>query len=123
MTADYKVSKDVVEAAYQASLSWLKLLDKEKYGDSWEKSSSLMKTAIQKEAWTHVLEQTHKPFGHLISRDIMDKRAAKNPKGLPPGEYMVMVYKSSFAHKASTLELVTLYLEKGHWNIVTYQAN
>ncbi len=112
-----------VEKGYQASLSWLALLDKENYSESWDQSSSLMKSTIENQSWNQILQQTRKNLGKVISRTIVDKRIAKNPKDLPPGNYLVMVYKTQFKNKASALELVTLFLENDQWRTVTYQSN
>jgi len=117
------VDRPTVEAAAQASLAWLKLFDQGKYGDSWDKGSSLLKGSIEREGWVQMQNQTHKPFGSVIKREVADERFAKNPHGLPPGDYMVMVYRTTFSNKKSAIEIVTLFLEKGHWSVVTYQAS
>lgn len=120
-------SKDVptegAEEAAKASKDWLTLLDNGRYGDSWEKASSLLKKTMPKNGWEQVLEKTRKPLGSVGSREAIDQRVAKNPHGLPPGSYMVLFYKTKFAQKAMAYELVTLFNEDGHWRVVTYQVN
>lgn len=112
-----------LEAATAATQEWLDLLDKQNYANSWDKSSNLMKSAISKDEWALIMDRTRKPLGTVKSREILDKRTAKNPQGLPEGDYMVMFYKTVFSHKDMAYELVTLYLENGQWRVVTYQVN
>lgn len=121
----HTISEEAIEAAYHASEAWLKLIDQGKYGDSWDKGAILLQEAIPKEQWMHIQEQTRKPFGKTNSRVIADKRTAHNPHGLRPGDYTVMVYKTSFSHKPSTIEIVTLFYDekKKNWGVVTYQVN
>lgn len=112
-----------LQASAIASQSWLNLLDKGNYAGSWDQASSIMKHTIPKEEWQHILEKVRKPLGHMNSRQVLDQRTAKNPQGLPPGDYMVMFYKTSFEKKAMAYELVTLYLEDGEWRVLTYQVD
>lgn len=112
-----------VEAATIATQDWLNLIDKQKYAESWEKASALMKLAISQDEWIKVMNQSRKNLGSVKTREILDKRTAKNPQGLPQGDYMVMFYKTAFSHKDMAYELVTLFLEEGQWRVVTYQVN
>lgn len=112
-----------LQASALASLNWLNLIDKGRYGDSWEQASALMKLTIHKDEWEKLMEKTRKSLGSVISRQVLDQRTAKNPHGLPQGAYMVMFYKTEFSHKSSAYELVTLFLEDGEWRVITYQVD
>jgi hypothetical protein len=118
-------AKSLEDSALQASaasaLSWLQLLDKSQYAQSWDQLSAVTKRTVKKEEWVHILDKTRKPLGAAKSREVVDQRTAKDPQGLPKGDYVVMVYKTAFA-KSTSSELVTLYLEDGHWRVVTYQV-
>ena len=62
-------------------------------------------------------------MGELESRTVLDQRTAQNPQGLPAGEYMVMVYKTSFTNNKNSNEVVTLMQESdGKWRVLTYQV-
>lgn len=110
-----------LQASAAAAQSWLQLLDKGQFGQSWDQVSSVTKHTIKKEEWEHILEKTRKPLGNVKSREVLDQRTAKDPQGLPKGDYVVMVYKTVFA-KSTASELLTLYLEDGQWRVVTYQV-
>lgn len=112
-----------LQAAAIASQNWVELLDKERYHDTWDQASNIMKMTITKDEWNKAMSKTRKPLGSVKTREVVDQRTAVNPKNLPAGDYMVMVYKTSFAHKASAYELVTLYLQNGQWKVLTYQVD
>ena len=116
-------SNNALATAAIASQAWLDLVDNGRYDQSWDKASKLMKIAMPKEEWVEFLNLTRKPLGKHISRQVLDQRTAKNPHGLPQGDYMVMYYKTSFPNKPDVHELVTLFLEEGEWRVLTYQVN
>jgi len=79
---------------------------------------------IGKEEWIELEQATRKPLGKVISRDVVDERIAKNPKGLPVGNYMVLFYNTSFTNRKDAHELVTLMQESdGKWRVLTYHVD
>lgn len=118
-----KFDKKALEASAEASKKWLQLVDQGKYAESWKQSSGLMRLTIPADEWVHVLDSVRKPLGSVQSRTVADQRVAENPKGLPPGHYMVMFYKTSFSNKKDAAELITLFSEDGDWRVMTYQVN
>lgn len=127
---DKNVNKDVqipsdgnLQAAAIASKAWLEEVDKGKYEKSWEDASAITQRTVSKEEWNKILIKTRKPLGAVKSRDVADVRVATNPKNMPAGEYVVMIYKTSFATKPSAYELVTLASQAGQWRVLTYQID
>lgn len=107
-----------------ATKDWLDQIDKERYGESWDGGSKLMRSTVKRNEWIKILNKTRKPLGDVKSRSVLDQRTAKDPKNLPKGEYMVMFYNSSFANKPLAYELVTLFKETdGQWRVITYQVD
>lgn len=120
--ADKKLEGDV-QASGIAAQAWLTIADQGKYDQSYEAASNLTHDRISKKDWIKILDKTRKPHGAVNSRSILDIRTAKDPKGLPAGDYMVYFYNTSFANKKLAYELLTLYLENGQWKVVTYQVD
>ena len=118
-----QTKNDTFSTAEPTSKAWIQLLDKEKYGEAWEQSSSLMKAMMDKDGWDSVMDHMRKPLGKVESREVVDQRSATNPKGLQDGEYAVRFYKTEFANKKEASELVTLYYENGQWRVMTYQVH
>ena len=117
------VSDSSLEASATASQSWLNVVDKGHYPESWSQASAIMKLSIPRDEWVQILTKTRKPLGSGVSRQVVDQRVAKNPHGLPAGNYIVMFYKTVFSSKQKANELVTLYLEDGEWRVLTYQVS
>lgn len=104
--------------------NWLDMLDKGKYEESWDTGSLMFRNTIKKKEWKRAMNQMRKPLGSALSRSILDIRTAKDPKGLPAGDYLVFFYKTAFANKKEAHELITLVQEKdGQWKVLTYEVN
>ena len=63
------------------------------------------------------------PLGAMASRTLKDVNAAKTLPGMRDGQYTIVRYDSSFAHKATAVESVTLESEHGAWSVVSYSVN
>jgi hypothetical protein len=104
-----------------AALQWLKLIDSGEYSDSWQAASLRTKLTMQKGEWEELMNAIRRPLGKSLSRKIAEQSPAKNPKNLPKGDYMMIVYTSTFANKTNATELVTLVKgDDGKWYILTY---
>lgn len=102
---------------------WLKLLDDGQYGQSWDYASQNFQYTVKKGEWETAEQKLRGPMGRLISRELIQQLPAKDPKGLPRGDYMVLGYKSSFSNRPEVRELVTMIKESdGQWRVLTYQA-
>lgn len=112
------------EKAKEAGAAWLKLLDQQSYDQSWDASAATMKLLIPKNDWKNLMVSLRKPLGLVNSRTLIEELPAKDPHGLPKGDYMVLVYSTSFSGKANAHELITMQLEStGQWRVLTYQVN
>lgn len=112
-----------LQAGEITSKAWLNIVDKGEYNKSWDEMSSITRNTVKKNEWEKILTKTRKPLGAVKTRDVVDIRSATNPKNLPAGSYMVMIYKTSFATKSDVHELVTLFLQDGQWHVLTYQLD
>jgi hypothetical protein len=112
-----------LQAAEITAKAWLDIVDKGDYKKSWVEMSTITRNTVKEDEWEKILTKTRKPLGAVKMRNIVDIRTATNPKNLPVGNYVVMVYKTSFAAKPDANELVTLYLQNGQWHVLTYQVD
>ncbi len=117
-----EVTPDMTTSAATAN-HWLTLLDKESYDQSWKDAAKIFQQTMPEKEWKSYLEGVRKPLGSVSTRQMIDQRPAKDPNGLPAGDYMVIFYNTSFAKKPSAYELVTMMKESdGQWRILTYQV-
>lgn len=109
------------ELAQKSAESWLALVDSGKYAESWDDAAQLFKGAITKEKWQQALHGVRDPLGKIVSRKLQSATYAKSLPGVPDGEYVVIRYETSFEHKQSAVETITLMLDKdGSWRVSGY---
>jgi Protein of unknown function (DUF4019) len=110
--------------AERASQDWLQLVDKERYGDSWDASSQLFKDTMTRGEWESIIAKLRRPLGTVNSRSTLDQKKTKILEGLPEGEYVEMLYNTSFSNRPLAYEMLILVLEKDkQWRVVTYQVD
>jgi hypothetical protein len=113
-----------MQLSAEAANRWLALVDQGKYGESWDTASNIMRFTIKRDEWIKAQEKLRGPLGNVISRTIVEQSPAKDPKGLPAGDYMVLAYKTKFTNRPSAYELVTMVLSTdGLWKVLTYQGS
>lgn len=111
------------EDTANVAAQWLKLIDDGRYGDSWDYASQTFQFTIKRGEWEVAEQKLRGPMGRLINRQLVQQLPAKDPKGLPAGDYMVLAYKSSFSNRPDVRELITMVKESdGKWRVLTYQA-
>lgn len=113
---------DQKAAAINAAKAWLSLVDNQRYGDSWSAGSVLLQRTVTKEEWEKILNAVRKPLGGARTRTLIEELPAQNPKKMPKGDYMVILYDTAFSSKSSAKELLTLSYEHGSWRVITYNV-
>jgi hypothetical protein len=100
----------------------VQLLDDGKFDKAYQATSLLMQKTVNQTEWIYLMDVSRKPLGKVKARTLTDIRTARNPKGLPEGDYMVVYYKTNFANRRDGDELLTLTLSDGKWRVLTYQV-
>lgn len=107
-----------------AAEKWLAVLDSGNYPATWSDASATLKIKLPQESWVKIMEAMRKPLGTIKARKIIEQIPKVDPQGLPKGEYMIILYSSSFSNKSDAKELVILQQESnGEWRILTYQSS
>ncbi len=100
---------------------WLKLVDRGDFSGSWQNSSSYFRSLVPEDKWTATIESVRKPLGAVTGRKLQSVTHMSSMPGAPDGEYFVIVYDTSFEHKATATETVTPMLDKdGSWLVAGY---
>lgn len=107
-------------AAKAAAASWLASIDGADYAASWEGAASVFKASITVEAWTQAARSTRTPLGAMQSRTEKSVTLTTSLPGAPDGNYAVLQFDTVFAHKAASVETMTLMLDGGEWKVVGY---
>ena len=118
MLSKHKQEKEV---AQQASISWLKLVDLEEYGNSWERTAEYFRNVVTKERWQGQLTSFRMPLGKVLNRSVKSWKYRTALPGAPDGQYIVIQYRTSFEQKKRAVETVTPMKEKdGKWSVSGY---
>jgi hypothetical protein len=109
------------EAAQLSARSWLALVDRGDYGQSWQEAASFFQSKISKADWEKALQQVRAPLGAAGSRTLMGALYQTDVPNAPKGEYVIIQYKAEFANGGSFIETITPMLDKdGKWRVSGY---
>lgn len=109
------------EAAETVADSWLKEVDSGAYAQSWEETASGFKAAVTRPQWEQAMRANRAPLGAVQSRKLLSATYVTQLPGAPDGEYVVLQYETSFAHKKTAVETVTPTMDKdGKWHVSGY---
>ncbi|MFO0726196.1 MAG: DUF4019 domain-containing protein [Myxococcota bacterium] len=107
--------------ALAAAEAWLKLVDAQDYGKSWDEAASFFRGAVKKGQWIEAVKGVRGPIGALKSRKVSSATPATELPGAPDGHYLIIQYSSSFANKANATETVTPMKDQdGRWRVSGY---
>lgn len=107
--------------AIAAAEQWLKMVDAGQYDQSWEIASQLVKDAVSKEQWSKSIAGARGSFGPVVSRALKSKQYANSLPGVPDGEYVVILYQTSFKNKKLAIETITpKRTADGSWRVAGY---
>ena len=108
-------------AAVAAADAWLRLVDRGKYAESWETAALLFRAGMAQERWVQAAGAVRNPLGNVVLRKLKTKKAVTSLPGAPDGNYVVILYDTTFENKRNSVETVTSMLEKdGRWRVSGY---
>jgi len=115
------IASEKETAAVSQSEQWLSIVDEGKYGESWKQASDYFQKAMPQQQWEQALQGVRKPLGAVLSRKVQSTNYKTSMPGAPDGEYVVILFDTSFANKKSAVETVVSMLEKdGKWRVSGY---
>ncbi|MEO8938560.1 MAG: DUF4019 domain-containing protein, partial [Burkholderiaceae bacterium] len=76
---------------------FLRLVDARKYGESWDIASDFLKQSVSRSDWSTQLVKARETIGEVASRKLKSSIVQKDPKGAPPGDYLLVTYETVFA--------------------------
>jgi hypothetical protein len=110
-----------VTAAQLAAESWLGLIDRARYGESWDSAAGFFRTAITKPVWEGAVRKARGPFEPLGARKLLGASFQTKLPNAPPGEYVVLQYQTQAGGEKTVVETVTpMKDEDGNWRVSGY---
>lgn len=108
------------QAAKNAALAWLALVDEARYDASWTAAASLLRQQVGTRDWVKAVTAARAPMGDLITRRLTSATYTTHLPGAPDGEYVVLQFQTHFANKAQAIETVTPMLDGDRWRVAGY---
>ena len=110
--------EDLAQTSAQA---WLALTDSGKYAESWQEASASFKSAVTQSKWVEMVTPVRNPLGKVLSRKLKSATYVKDPPGAPAGEYVQILYDTSFENRKDSVEILAPTLDKdGKWRVSGY---
>ena len=114
---------DPTADATAAAREWLGVVDAGQYGQSWDEAAALFKQHITKSQWERAVGDVRKQTGALKTRELESATPAHQLPGVPDGDYVVIVFRSSFATIPAATETVTPTRDPdGRWRVAGYRV-
>ncbi len=107
-------------SAQRQALGFLGYLDQGRFADSYAYTGMLIRTQLDRDAFSTQIQKTRVGTGALQSRELIDSAYTTTLPDAPEGQYVMLHYHASFANRPDTVETVTLTLAKGYWRVVGY---
>jgi hypothetical protein len=112
---------DKEKAATDAATEWLMLVDSGQYAESWFQSASAFRDRVSKEQWKNAMDTARAPLGKVQVRQPKSATYATTIPNAPLGEYVVILYETSFERVPGMIETVTPMRGKdGKWKVSGY---
>jgi len=109
------------KAALASAEKWLRLVDEGKYAESWLQASDYFRQAVKQDQWVQMVRGVREPLGRTVSRKMRSAVFMTSLPGAPDGQYVVITFDASFAHKKAGVETVTPKLDgDGTWRVSGY---
>ncbi|MCC7326646.1 MAG: DUF4019 domain-containing protein [Burkholderiales bacterium] len=107
--------------AKMATLDWLVLADADDGAGSYAAASQRFRTTMPQDQWTKALKQARAQFGPTVRRTYIGAQPLAHAKDAPPGEFVVVAFRTEFGKRSTGTESVTLEHESdGRWRVVGY---
>jgi hypothetical protein len=109
--------------ATRAATTWLALVDTGRFEESWKQAATLFRQAVTSAQWQQSVSAARRPFGKLLSREVVSAKYATSLPGAPDGEYVVIQFRAAFEHKKEAIETVTPMrdsADKRQWRVSGY---
>jgi hypothetical protein len=110
-----------VTAAQAAAISWLGLVDRGRYGDSWDSAAVVFRRAVTRSAWEAAVGSARRPFEPFGERQQANASFRTKLPDAPPGQYVVLQYRTKTGGGRTVVETVTPMKDPdGAWRVSGY---
>jgi Protein of unknown function (DUF4019) len=110
-----------VIGAQTAARQWLAFVDRGDAQTSWGAAGKKFQSANSVAVWADGLKKARARLGTVTRRTAGPTRFQTTLSGFPDGEYVQLLFSTSFANKANGRETLTMEREAdGKWRVIGY---
>lgn len=115
--ASAQAERDATAAADR----WISLIDAGDFRQSWDEAGAALQGAVAPDQWAATVKRVLDQLGPLQARAHKAATYTTTLPNVPPGEYVVVEYRSEFRNADSAVETVVLqkHAEAG-WRVVGF---
>lgn len=107
-------------AAQDAARDWLAIVDRFDAEASFEAAGEPFRKALGAEGWVTAMKKVREPLGAVVQRTAVQTTFSNQAPGLAAGEYALIIFRTAFARRPVTREMVTLHVDAYRWQVVGY---
>ena len=116
------VQHDLADAR-RLALTWLALVDEEKYSEAYEQYNESAKKRTKSKSSMAFYRAIRQPHGRPLDRRIVREAHMTQLPLLPPSEYGVFDFATDFASETGVYEQVLTEYKDGKWEITGYACH
>jgi hypothetical protein len=124
LTAQDTLASDTtqaIEEATAAALAWLELVDAGEHAASWDSAATSFKRVVGKSDWESAVQQARGQFEPFGARTVSSSQYTTSIPNAPPGEYVVLQFRTAVAGGRHVTETVVPMREAdGTWRVSGY---
>lgn len=110
------------EAGRIAAAGWLTLLDRRDWGTAWETSAGAFRKSVPLARWMDNVPKVRADLGALKERAPATVAYKQRIEGLPPGEYVSVIFLSKFEQREVQEVVTTVREPDGRWRVTGYST-
>jgi DNA-binding CsgD family transcriptional regulator len=108
------------QASTASAEAWARLLDGQRWAESWTSSGSVFRSKLTQADWVATIQPLRQKLGSVSSRSLKSVSSASSLPGVPDGEYKIVQFATVFANKSDAVETVVLTHEPAGWKVNGY---
>lgn len=114
------------QAATDAALAWLALLDEQAYASSWAETSRKFQAQVSAGGWAQTMRSVmadvlvEHPTLDLTQRQLITARYTNTLPNEQPGDYVIVQFETATAEAVDVLETLALRWEDDSWKVQGY---
>jgi len=107
--------------AQAAARDWLAIEDTDDAVASYSAAAKRFHDSMPVDQWAQAMSRAHEQFGPVQTRTLIGTQAPTPGPDVPPGEFVVVVFRTEYEKRQTGTETLTLERESdGKWRVVGY---